>query len=331
MKHMKKPLWLLIAVTLALLASSLSVVPAAAMGSTAADVKIAWPGDQANKAVYWEQYLEMNYQGDWTCEKVDKPGSFTTSRAYDAIVVKAGQWNYLWKPAPIGLYTTPQDVSHWFKCNQDKPEHPMPKLSVNVSCVAWADGGPLNTVRVVSAYNTYGRELTLVQNITIETATKGVKTINNQSVVNGEGSKVSTKFAGRGTHHVFGYVKLGYKLKKHVDEYVTCAPVVNRLKAGFGSTKGDPWERAWVSNRMNTTAQKAVWTYKARDGWTSKKVTIPAGCRWNWGWNWVQGGTTMKIEWIKPNGARVVIAEKQVPPPGYYGKIPPTYRGYICP
>ena len=44
-------------------------------------------------------------------------GSFTTNVEYAAIVVKAGQYNFIWQPAPAGTYTTNPDVSHYYLCS----------------------------------------------------------------------------------------------------------------------------------------------------------------------------------------------------------------------
>jgi hypothetical protein len=77
-----------------------------------------WPGRVSNPASYWENYFGEG----WDCTKVNQAGSFTTTVDHDAIVVKAGQYIFIWKPAPAGTYsTTSPAVSHWYYCDTEGP------------------------------------------------------------------------------------------------------------------------------------------------------------------------------------------------------------------
>jgi hypothetical protein len=81
-----------------------------------ANVVIDWPGSTSNNAAFWEKYLADNYQMDVECRKVSESGSFTTTEAYAAIIVKGGQKNFIWFDAAIGTYTTTPGVSHYYLC-----------------------------------------------------------------------------------------------------------------------------------------------------------------------------------------------------------------------
>ena len=105
------------AFTLALFAS-IAGAGAAFAGQTAtstppATTTIPWAGSPANQASYWEAYFGPG----WDCTKVNETGSFTTTVAHDAIVVKAGNFNFIWQPAPAGTYSTNPAVSHWYYCD----------------------------------------------------------------------------------------------------------------------------------------------------------------------------------------------------------------------
>ena len=117
------------------LALVLSVTSLGAGTVAAADpLVIPWPGSEANEAIYWETYFAQHGY-TYTCTKFDVPGDFTTTEDHDAIVVKAGQNNYIWQPAPLGPYSAAQDVSHYFIC--DGEDAPGPSINPQGSI-----GGP---------------------------------------------------------------------------------------------------------------------------------------------------------------------------------------------
>lgn len=156
-----------------ILLSLLSIMPALAIPSYAADMKIAWPGSHANQSEYWEDFLKITYGGDWICKKIDEEGDFDKEKTSGAIIIKAGQWNYVWKPAPAGHYTTPQGVSHYFKCKVDKPPKPpepkpMPELRIQIVCVAHNSGGERKVVRTRVYYDTDGVQMVLRRKVVID-------------------------------------------------------------------------------------------------------------------------------------------------------------------
>lgn len=88
--------------------------------SPAGAIQIDWVGEEANQASYWEAYFaDLGF--DYTCEKVNVEGDFTTTIEYAAVVVKAGQYNFIWQPGPIGTYSTNPEVSHYFLCEGETP------------------------------------------------------------------------------------------------------------------------------------------------------------------------------------------------------------------
>jgi hypothetical protein len=109
----------------ALMMASLGLIaasPVAAAPAPAPTYVVNWEGSQANKAPYWEDRLKRGYGLDVECRKVDQSGRFTTSVQHDAIIIKAGQKNYIWIPAPAATYTSPQGVSHYFICDGDEAQ-----------------------------------------------------------------------------------------------------------------------------------------------------------------------------------------------------------------
>lgn len=111
----------MVGASLAVLASALSFSAVLA----ADPIVIPWPGEEANEASYWEAYF-ADRGFDYDCVKVNEAGDFTTTTDHDAIVVKAGQNNYIWQPAPAGTYSTsPQSVSHYYLCDGDEVTPPV--------------------------------------------------------------------------------------------------------------------------------------------------------------------------------------------------------------
>jgi hypothetical protein len=121
---------------------------------------IAWPGSAANQATYWETYF-ANLGFDYECTKVSEAGAFTTNVEYAAIVVKGGQYNFIWRPAPADTYTTNPGVSHWFYCTGETVEDRVidPKGSIIGPCADPAYAGVfdnrLSTVAIKFRFRWY--------------------------------------------------------------------------------------------------------------------------------------------------------------------------------
>jgi hypothetical protein len=83
----------------------------------------AHPDGNTNDASFWEKYLADNYGGTWVCEKFELTTDPVVLAAdADALIIKAGQWNYGWVPAPAGSYSPPENsTSHYFICDSDTP------------------------------------------------------------------------------------------------------------------------------------------------------------------------------------------------------------------
>jgi hypothetical protein len=102
----------ILALIVSLSSAGLALAVQPVSSSPAGATVLPWPGSAANQATYWEAYFQDAYD----CVKVSESGSFTTTQDYDAIVVKGGQLNFIWSPAPAGTYTTNPGVSHYFLC-----------------------------------------------------------------------------------------------------------------------------------------------------------------------------------------------------------------------
>jgi hypothetical protein len=72
-----------------------------------------------NEEDYWEAYFGEG----WTCNVVnEKPTPVVLTEDHDALVVKAGNWWYIWQPAPAGEYQGAQDTSHYYVCDNETVE-----------------------------------------------------------------------------------------------------------------------------------------------------------------------------------------------------------------
>jgi hypothetical protein len=73
--------------------------------------------DERNHELYWETRFGME------CTKVnseDTPVHLETGVA--VLIIKAGNSNAIWQPAPAGDYSTNKDTSHWFYCGEETVE-----------------------------------------------------------------------------------------------------------------------------------------------------------------------------------------------------------------
>jgi hypothetical protein len=83
-----------------------------------------------NDEAYWEARFGME------CTKVDSnisPVVLATDVA--VLIIKAGNSNVIWQPAPAGAYTTDKGVSHWFYCGETVEDDVIdPKASILGPC-----------------------------------------------------------------------------------------------------------------------------------------------------------------------------------------------------
>ena len=90
--------------------------------------------EDTNHEPYWENTYFAGKEYD--CTKVNEESTpVTTTEGHDALIIKAGQYNYIWEPAAAGDYSAGQDTSHWFYC--DGPEEEVvidPKGAVGGPC-----------------------------------------------------------------------------------------------------------------------------------------------------------------------------------------------------
>jgi uncharacterized protein YcfL len=73
-----------------------------------------WTED-TNHEIYWETRLGMD------CTKVESnisPVILETGVA--VLIIKAGNSNAIWQPAPAGAYSTDKGTSHWFYCGEEE-------------------------------------------------------------------------------------------------------------------------------------------------------------------------------------------------------------------
>jgi len=89
----------------------------------------------ANQASFWVNHFENKGYTNVSCTKYGESHSGWLPGQYEAGIIKAGQWNYVWlQPDNVGRFLqAPQDLSHIFKCNfDDPPEILDPYLKIRV-------------------------------------------------------------------------------------------------------------------------------------------------------------------------------------------------------
>lgn len=113
-----------------ILGALLTIMTVGSAFATTPTAVLPWT-QETNSEAYWEAYFGEGYE----CTKVDEAGDFTTTEDHDAIVVKAGQFNYIYQPAPAGDYSAAQEPSHWFYCDGPEEEDVIkPEGSIGGPC-----------------------------------------------------------------------------------------------------------------------------------------------------------------------------------------------------
>jgi hypothetical protein len=135
----RRPFSIIVASALALVMAltTAGMAAAATLTHTDADETLAWPGSAANQASYWEAHL-LNHDGmDIDCVKINESGAFTVGADYAAVVVKAGQLNYIWFNVPSGteIATESPGISHYYLCGESVNDIVIdPKASIEGPC-----------------------------------------------------------------------------------------------------------------------------------------------------------------------------------------------------
>jgi hypothetical protein len=107
----------------------------------------AWFED-TNHEPYWENtyFASRHYE----CTKVNEASTpVATTQAHDVLIIKAGQYNYIFGPASAGNYSAGQTTSHWFYC--DGPEQE--QLLIDPQ---GAIGGPCNDPAYYGVFDNTG-------------------------------------------------------------------------------------------------------------------------------------------------------------------------------
>jgi len=92
-----------------------------------------------NAAAYWDLYFDVNGHPDYVCTKIDlQPFPVVLAEDHDALIIKTGQWFYIWVPALAGNYEAAQDsTSHYYTCDGDETVEDQvidPKGSIGGPC-----------------------------------------------------------------------------------------------------------------------------------------------------------------------------------------------------
>jgi hypothetical protein len=94
-------------------------------------------GEQ-NDAAYWDAYFDNHGHPDYVCTKINEtPFPVVLAEAHDALIIKTGQWFYIWVPAAAGNYEAAQDsTSHYYICDGETVEDRVidPKGSIEGPC-----------------------------------------------------------------------------------------------------------------------------------------------------------------------------------------------------
>lgn len=86
--------------------------------------------------------------------------------------------------------------------------------------------------------------------------------------------------------------------------------------ANFYGPKGDPWFRYVLNNSRSTRPVTFIVEPFGR------KITVPGGCIWRSGWQYVKPYTDLTIR----RGNGTILARENSGPGGYYGKL---FKGYV--
>lgn len=86
--------------------------------------------------------------------------------------------------------------------------------------------------------------------------------------------------------------------------------------ANFYGPKGDPWFRYVLNNSRSTRPVTFIVEPFGR------KITVPGGCIWRSGWQYVKPYTDLTIK----RGNGTILARENSGPGGYYGKL---FKGYV--
>ena len=292
------------------------------------DVKIAWPGSEANQSSYWEAYFNAQ-EGvkNATCTKYEKHNGVLPGQ-YEAGVIKAGQFDYVYyQPDEVTRYLggERQELSHIFKCNWEtyEPVYEPARQDVSIAC----SNDPTQAL-VTYDYRTRTIDGEFTKQEWTRSITGLVFTAETVSL-KGEGQKTWLAPLGldmRGT--VTAAFTLGNnKISK--TKTLVCGepkgPEQNAYVRHYGP-KGDPWYRWTFFNPRDDAASNATCKviFQGREGTRVIKRKLSDGQGFKTPWVWVRGNTQVR-EVCYEGGELAYRNTFRTAAPGYYG---PLYHGF---